>query len=187
MCVDVPNLDGTGKENWLMKKLVIYLLMLMMVLSPVTAFAGEGDPVGDEGQGQVPAEEMQDQDSEVPEETAPAEDAEEVKETAPASEKEVVEIEKAEPAVPVAEDADTEEVQEVYLKAAPGSDDLDTYEWEDETYTKAYKLNGQGEKEYAKGVFKAKRYKTGETTPDGTSLFYADSNGNVAHEEKLVD
>ena len=37
-----------------MKKFVIYLLALTMILSPMTAFAAEGDPVEDEGQ--IPVE-----------------------------------------------------------------------------------------------------------------------------------
>lgn len=58
----------------------------------------------------------------------------------------------------------------------------DVYTWVDGTdYTEAVK-NGQK----ATGVFKAKRFKTGEIEAEGTSLFYATQAGVVEKKEQLV-
>ena len=161
-----------------MKKFVIYLLALTMILSPMTAFAVEGDPVEDEGQ--VPVEELQDQDAEVTEEAAPAEDAEAVEEAAPAAEEEAVETEEtAEEAAPAAEEeAVVEEEQEDVLKAA-AMDWNENCTWDDENArNQAFDSDGN----LVKGLFKAKR----KYLNQGTSLFYSDDNGNVVKEERIV-
>ena len=135
-----------------MKKFVIYLLALTMILSPMTAFAAEGDPVEDEGQ--IPVEELQDQDAVVTEEAAPTEDAEAVEEAAPAAEEEAVETEESaeatEEAAPAAEeDAVVEEEPEVYLKAAAGDGETHPDGWNDDR-SQYYKDNQPVE-----GLFKA--------------------------------
>ena len=96
-----------------MKKFVIYLLTLMMIFSPMTAFAVEGDPVEEEGQ--VPVEELQDQDAEV------------IEEAAPAAEEEAVVEEASEEAVPA-----VEEEPEVYLQAAAGGEETHPDGWDAE-------------------------------------------------------
>ena len=167
------------KGEYLMKKFVIYLLTFMMVFSPMTAFAVEGDPVEDEGQ--VPVEELQDQDAEVTEEAAPAEDAEAVdtvEEAAPAAEEEAVVEEESEEAAPAVEEAAAEEEQEVYLKAASvvygGNEEVF---WVDGTgRTKAVDKDGNE----VHGLFKAQR------AVGKLGLYYADDTGIVVAKEGLI-
>ena len=151
-----------------MKRYLIYLLTLMMVFSPLAAFA---ETAADEAQGDgVPAAELQD-------EAAPANDldlagSEDLAPTEEKVEEEAVEEVVEEPVV---------EQPAVLLGAGTKSgEEDDIYTWvEGSGYTRAEK-NG----EPAKGVFKAKRIQNGEVA--GTSLFYADSDGVVPHKAQLV-
>lgn len=160
------------KGEYLMKKFVIYLLTLMMIFSPMTAFAVEGDPVEEEGQ--VPVEELQDQDAEVTEEAAPAEDAEVVEEAAPAAEEEAVEEASAEDGVAV------EEEQEVFLKAAADEEfvyggNAEVF-WVQGARTEARDKDGKK----VRGLFKAERI-VGKL-----GLYYADETGKVVAQEGLI-
>ena len=141
------------------KRYLIYLLTLLMVFSPAAAFADVTTEAS-------------------PDDAAPVE----VEETADAA----VPAEEAVPeADAVAEEINDAEVveEEAVSQEAKAAEEDDTYTWvEGSGYTRAEKGGTE-----AKGVFKAKRFKSGQTTPDGTSLYYADpSTGIVPFKEQLV-
>ncbi len=148
-----------------MKKYVIYLLSLLMVLSPAAVFAdveapadpgdvvetaaepGDAASAGDELSTGVPAEE---EALDVVDEYTP--------ETIEAPASEIIDA-------PALSDGEMDWNKEC--------------NWDDdETRDHAYDLTGK----MVKGLFKAKRKYLGQ----GTSLFYSDSNGNVVKEECIV-
>lgn len=171
-----------------MKKIVIYLLTLMMVLSPAAAFADtEAEQVPEESAAVVEAQDQEEEAVSAPgtEETEEAvieEAAEAADEEAPAEEAPAEEAAPEDAAQPVEEAVEPEAAQEVVLEAAAGETkaygDNDECFWvEGSGRTKA--VNKNGDPVY--GLFKAQR------SAGKLGLYYADeTNGTVVAVEGLV-